>query len=83
MKTKSRKIRKNAKTTRAPRRRPTLSTSLGARMTADQEARLRQLAHDAYELETFSVQLTQTEAAARIAMLEAKLRLQDGPPHTL
>lgn len=52
-------------------------------MTAEQERRLRQLACDGYELDAFSSQLTQTEAATRIAMLEAKLRLQDGPPHTL
>jgi len=52
-------------------------------MTAEQAALLRRLAQDAYELEAFSKQLTQTEAARRISALEAKLTLLDGPPHTL
>jgi hypothetical protein len=52
-------------------------------MTAAQAALLRQLARDSYEPEAFSAQLTQTEAAKRIAMLKAKLKLQDEPPHTL
>jgi hypothetical protein len=30
-----------------------------------------------------AAQLTQTQAARRIAMLEAKLKLQGEPPHTL
>lgn len=59
-----------------------LSTGADFRMTADQKTRLRQLAEDGYEIDAFSSQLTQKEAATRIAMLEAKLRLQDGPPHT-
>jgi hypothetical protein len=62
---------------------PVLDTGAGERMTAEQAALLRQLARDAYELEAFSTQLTQTEAAKRIAMLEAKLTLQGEPPHTL
>jgi hypothetical protein len=61
----------------------TLNTGADAPMTEAQAARLKQLAHDAYDLEAFSPQLTQTEAALRIATLEAKLKLQDEPPHTL
>jgi hypothetical protein len=62
---------------------PTLSTGTCERMTAGQAALLRRLAHDAYEPDAFGTQLTQTEAAKRIAMLEAKLKLQGEPPHTL
>jgi hypothetical protein len=65
------------------RRKLTLSTGLGQRMTAEQSLLLRQLARDAYELEAFSMQLTQSEAARRIAALKAKLILLDEPPHTL
>ncbi|MGH6684348.1 MAG: DUF3072 domain-containing protein [Pseudolabrys sp.] len=54
-----------------------------APMTAEQAARLKQLASDAYELEAFKTQLTQAEAQRRIAMLAAKLTLLDEPPHTL
>jgi Protein of unknown function (DUF3072) len=68
---------------RGRRPRPALDTGAGERMTAEQAALLRQLARDAYELETFSAQLTQKEAAKRIAMLKAKLALQGEPPHTL
>ena len=60
-----------------------LSTGPGARMTAEQSTLLRQLACDGYEPEAFSEQLTQAEAAKRIAMLQAKLKLMDEPPHTL
>ena len=63
--------------------RPVLSTGPGERMTADQAERLRQLAHDCYEPEAFSTQLTRAEADRRIAMLEAKRPLLDEPPHTL
>lgn len=52
-------------------------------MTAEQMALLRQLAQDAYEPEAFNEQLTQTEAARRIAALKAKLTLLDEPPHVL
>ena len=52
-------------------------------MTPDQAALLRQLARDAYELEAFSPRLTRAEAGRRIAALQAKLKLQDEPPHTL
>jgi hypothetical protein len=52
-------------------------------MTAEQSARLRELAQAAYELDAFKSNLTRTEADKRIAMLTAKLKLLDGPPHTL
>ena len=52
-------------------------------MTAEQRSLLLRLARDGYEPEAFSEQLTQDEAAKRIAMLQAKLKLLDGPPHTL
>jgi hypothetical protein len=51
------------------------------RMT--QAALLRKLAFDAYEPEAFRPNLTQTEAEQRINALKAKLKLMDGPPHTL
>jgi Protein of unknown function (DUF3072) len=62
---------------------PILSTGPGERMTAEQLSQLRQLAQDAYEPEAFSEQLTRAEAAERIAVLRAKLKLLDEPPHTL
>ncbi|MFZ0844966.1 MAG: hypothetical protein WAM62_04180 [Pseudolabrys sp.] len=52
-------------------------------MTADQAAELKKLAHDAYDLEAFHPRLTQAQAQTRIVSLHAKLKLQDGPPHTL
>ena len=52
-------------------------------MTTQQSALLRQLAHDGYETDAFSEHLTQAEAGKRIAMLQAKLKLLDEPPHTL
>jgi hypothetical protein len=48
-----------------------------------QAATLKSLAHAAYELDAFKPNLTRTEADIRIAMLTAKLKLLDGPPHTL
>jgi hypothetical protein len=60
-----------------------LSAGSGGRMTAAQSALLRRLAVQGYEPEAFSVRLTQAEAGKRIAMLQAKLKLMDGPPHTL
>jgi hypothetical protein len=54
-----------------------------APMTAEQAALLERLAHDAYELEAFSAHLTRGEAQRRIVMLNAKLKLQDEPPHSL
>jgi hypothetical protein len=68
---------------RKPRSEPTLATGVGAPMSAEQAAALRQLAFDAYEPDAFAPILTQAEAACRIAMLQAKLKLLDGPPHTL
>jgi hypothetical protein len=52
-------------------------------MTAEQVARLKSLAEQAYEPEAFKPTLDRAEAARRIASLEAKLRLLDEPPHTL
>jgi hypothetical protein len=52
-------------------------------MTNRQAERLRALAEKAFEPEAYSDKLTQAEAAMRIDALRAKLRLQDGPPHTL
>ncbi len=66
-----------------PNLEPILSTGAGPGMTPAQRAELRVLAQAAYEPEAFSEQLTQTEAAERIAMLKAKLKLLDAPPHTL
>lgn len=52
-------------------------------MTADQAVRLRDLAGEALELEAFNRNLSAAEADRRIHMFEAKLRLQDGAPHTV
>jgi len=52
-------------------------------MTAEQAATLKRLAKAAYELDAFKPNLTRTEADRRIAMLTAKLKQLDGPPHTL
>ena len=52
-------------------------------MTAAQAATLKGLAQAAYELDAFKPNLTRTEAEIRIAMLTAKLKLLNGPPHTL
>jgi hypothetical protein len=41
------------------------------------------LAKVAYELDAFKPNLRCAEADIRIAMLKAKLKLLDGPPHTL
>jgi hypothetical protein len=53
------------------------------KMTAQQAATLKRLAQAAYELEAFHLNLTRAEADLRIAMLTAKLKLLDEPPHTL
>jgi hypothetical protein len=55
----------------------------GKPMTAEQAATLRRLAEAAYELDAFKPNLTRSEADLRIAILAAKLKLLDGPPHTL
>ena len=52
-------------------------------MTVEQAATLKQLAEAAHELDAFKANLTHVEAEKRIAMLTAKLKLLDGPPHTL
>jgi glyoxylate carboligase len=52
-------------------------------MTAAQTAELKELAEAAYDLDAFKPNLTRTQAEIRIAMLTAKLKLLDGPPHTL
>jgi hypothetical protein len=52
-------------------------------MTEEQATRLKSLSEQAYEPEAFNPTLDRAEAARRIAALEAKLPLQDGPPHTL
>jgi hypothetical protein len=62
---------------------PTKPTTGETPMTADQAARLKQLAFDAYEPDAFKEVLSQAEAERRIAMLSAKLKLLDTPPHTL
>lgn len=61
---------------------PVLSTGADLPMTVEQKALLRQLAHEAYDFEAFGEHLTQSEAARRIATLQAKLKLQGEPPHT-
>jgi hypothetical protein len=55
----------------------------GKPMTAEQAATLRRLAEAAYERDAFKPNLTRGEADLRIAILAAKLKLLDGPPHTL
>jgi phosphoenolpyruvate-protein kinase (PTS system EI component) len=52
-------------------------------MTAEQAAMLKALAKAAYELDAFKPHLTGSEAEKRIAMLTAKLKLLDEPPHVL
>ena len=52
-------------------------------MTAEQAVTLKRLAEAAYELDAFKPNLTRAEADVRIAMLTAKLKLLDEPPHTL
>jgi len=52
-------------------------------MTDEQAVRLEYLARLAFEPDAFKPGLERAEAARRIAALEAKLRLLDGPPHTL
>ena len=52
-------------------------------MTAEQTATLKQLAEADYDLAAFKPNLARDEADQRIAMLTTKLKLLDGPPHTL
>lgn len=69
-----------------PSRRPPrgiLATGADTPMTAEQMALLKQLAIEAYEPDAFGEHMTQSDAAQRIVMLQAKLKLMDEPPHTL
>jgi hypothetical protein len=52
-------------------------------MTGAQASYLKTLSEEAREREAFSNKLSKAEASRRIDALKAKLRLQDGPPHTL
>ena len=52
-------------------------------MTAEQAVQLKRLAREAFELDAFQPHLTRAEAQRRIVMLTAKLKLMDGPPHTI
>ena len=52
-------------------------------MTAAQAATRKRLTQAAYERDAFELNLTRTEANKRIAMLTAKLKLLDEPPHIL
>jgi Protein of unknown function (DUF3072) len=52
-------------------------------MTVEQAATLKRLAEAAHELDAYKPHLSRAEAEKRIAMLTAKLKLLDGPPHTL
>ena len=67
---------------RTPARKPQPMTA-NRPMTAAQAATLKRLAQDAYELDAFKPNLTCAEADKRIAMLTAKLKLLDEPPHIL
>jgi hypothetical protein len=60
----------------------TLTAAADAPMTAEQAALLKQLAHDAFDFEAYASHLSQSEAARRIATLQAKIKLQGEPPHT-
>ncbi len=64
-------------------RKPDQGTATVELMTVEQANLLKYLAHEAYELEAFKPNLTQAEAARRIAILHAKIKLQGEPPHTL
>ena len=56
---------------------------LARQPNTEQAATLKRLAEAAYELDAFKPNLTRAEADLRIAMLTAKLKLLDEPPHTL
>jgi organic radical activating enzyme len=60
----------------------TLTAAGGEPMTAEQAELLKRLAHEAYDTEAYGPALTRTEAARRIAALQAKIKLQGNPPHT-
>lgn len=61
----------------------TSQTSDNARMSDEQAGYLKSLSEQAFEPEAFKRNLDGAEAARRIAALQAKLALMDGPPHTL
>jgi DUF3072 family protein len=61
---------------------PTLTAAAGEPMTAEQAELLKRLAHEASDTEGYGRSLTRTEAARRIAALQAKIQLQGNPPHT-
>ena len=60
-----------------------MSAAEDSAMTHEQASELRALAEEAYEREAYRDRLSRAEASRRINALKAKLRLQDGPPHTL
>jgi hypothetical protein len=62
---------------------PSTATEHEPLMTHEQAVRLKELAHQALELEAFHAGLTQAEAARRIRALEVKLKSMDGPPHVM
>lgn len=51
-------------------------------MCDEQAAHLKRLSWLAFEPEAYKRNLDAAEAARRIAALQAKLALMDGPPHT-
>lgn len=65
-----------------PRNEPALGFAADARMSAEQVALLKTLAHAAYDVQAFDPNLSAEEAERRIATLLAKLELQGEPPHT-
>ena len=67
------------------RKRVTLIAPSGAAMctACASSSPLKRLAEAAYELDAFKPKLSRAEADRRIATLSAKLKLLDGPPHTL
>jgi hypothetical protein len=67
------------------RKRVTLIAPSGAAMctACASSPPLKRLAEAAYELDAFKPKLSHAEADRRIATLSAKLKLLDGPPHTL
>jgi hypothetical protein len=62
---------------------PSAWVSGGEPMTGAQANYLKTLSEEAREPEAFTTNLSKAEASRRIHAFKAKLRLQDGPPHTL
>jgi hypothetical protein len=60
-----------------------MTNEMVALMTDEQAKLLKRLSIDAYEPQAFKPNLTEAEAARRIVALQAKLKLQGDPPHTL